>query len=150
VSRIEVTGPAVPRFSRREIAQFARTVLLMLEKLNRIEREVTEASIALVDDETMAGLNRKFRKKNKTTDVLTFPADDSYADPASKGRPLGDIVISLDQARRQAAEEKHSLATELRYLILHGVLHALGYDHETDSGEMDALEVQLRAAVGLE
>ena len=150
MTKIEVTGAAVPRFSRREIAEFARKVLLTLEKLNRIEREVTEASIALVDDETMAGLNRKFRKKNRTTDVLTFPADDSYADPTSKGRPLGDIVISLDQARRQAAEEKHSLATELRYLILHGVLHALGYDHETDSGEMNALEVEVRGAVGLE
>lgn len=150
MSRVEVTGPAVPRFSRREIAEFTREVLLALEKMNRLEREVTEASIALVDDETMAGLNRKFRRKNKTTDVLTFPADDSYADPSAKGRPLGDIVISLDQARRQAADEKHSLATELRYLILHGVLHALGYDHETDEGEMNALEVEVRRAVGLD
>jgi probable rRNA maturation factor len=56
----------------------------------------------------------------------------------------------VDQARRQAAEEKHSLATELRYLILHGVLHALGYDHEADQGEMNALEVEVRGAVGLE
>ena len=90
----------------------------------------------------MRDLNRKFRQKNKTTDVLTFPADDSYDDPARNGRPLGDIVISVDQARRQAADEKHSLATEVRYLILHGILHALGYDHETDDGEMNALEVK--------
>ena len=106
-------------------------------------------SIALVDDDAMAELNRQFRKKNKTTDVLTFPADDSYSEPSQKGRPLGDIVISLDQARRQAADEKHSLATEIRYLILHGILHALGYDHETDKGEMNALEVTVREAVGL-
>jgi probable rRNA maturation factor len=59
-------------------------------------------------------------------------------------------AISIDQARRQAAEQKHSQATEIRYLILHGILHALGYDHETDKGEMNALEVQVRAAVGLE
>ena len=150
MTRIEVTGPAIPRFSRREIAQFARTVLLTLEKTDRLPEEITEASIALVDDEVMTGLNRKFRKKNKTTDVLTFRADDSYTEPASKGRPLGDIVISVDQARRQALEEKHSLATELRYLILHGILHALGYDHETDDGTMNALEVEVRAAVGLE
>jgi len=150
VTRIEVTGPAIPRFSRREIAEFARKVLLSLEKMDRLPEEITEGTIALVDDETMAGLNRKFRKKNKTTDVLTFPADDSYTEPASKGRPLGDIVISIDQARRQAADEKHSLATELRYLILHGVLHALGYDHETDQGEMNALEVEVRSAVGLD
>ena len=148
--KVEVTGAAVPRFSRREIAQFARKVLLALEKMNKIEREITEASIALVDDEAMASLNRKFRRKNKTTDVLTFPADDSYADPSSKGRPLGDIVISIDQARRHAADEKHSLGAEIRYLIVHGVLHALGYDHETDSGEMNELEGELREAVGLE
>ena len=150
MTNIEVTGPAVPRFSRREIAEFTRRVLLALEKMDRLPEEITELSIALVDDETMTGLNRKFRKKNKTTDVLTFPADDSYNEPSAKGRPLGDIVISVDQARRQALEEKHSLATELRYLILHGVLHALGYDHETDQGEMNALEAEVRAIVGLD
>ena len=146
---IEVTGAAVPRFSRRQIAEFVRRVLLTLENLERLDEEITEISIALVDDETMTGLNRKFRHKNKTTDVLTFPADDSYNEPSATGRPLGDVVISIDQARRQAAEEKHSLPTELRYLILHGVLHALGYDHETDRGEMDALEVAVREGVGL-
>jgi probable rRNA maturation factor len=150
VTKVEVTGAAVPRFSRREMAEFARKVLLTLEKLDRLEEEITDVSIALVDDETMAGLNRKFRRKNKTTDVLTFPADDSYVEPSAKGRPLGDIVISVDQARRQAADEKHSLATEVRYLILHGILHALGYDHETDSGEMNALEVDVRGRVGLD
>ena len=151
MTNVEVTGPAVPRFTRRETAAFARTVLLALEKLDRLEQPVTELSIAFVDDETMKSLNRKFRKKNKTTDVLTFPADDSYVDPArNTGRPLGDVVISLDQARRQAAEERHSLPTELRYLILHGILHALGYDHETDKGEMNELEVEVRVVVGLE
>ena len=147
---VEVTGEAVPRFSRREIAAYTRRVLLALEKLDRLPEEISEISIALVDDETMTGLNRKFRKKGKTTDVLTFPADDSYNVTSEKGsRPIGDIVISVDQAKRQAAEEKHSLATEVRYLILHGVLHALGYDHETDKGEMNALEVEVRALVGL-
>jgi probable rRNA maturation factor len=151
VTNIEVTGAAVPRFSRREIAEFARTVLLTLEKLDKLEIEITEGSIAIVDDDAMTTLNRQFRKTDRTTDVLTFPADDSYNEPAgAKGRPLGDIVISIDQARRQAADEKHSLATEVRYLILHGILHALGYDHEADAGEMNALEVELRAAIGLE
>ena len=150
MTRIEVTGPAIPRFSRREIAEFARTVLLTLEKMDRLPEEITEGTIALVDDETMVGLNRKFRRKNKTTDVLTFPADDSYFEPGARGRPLGDIVISVDQARKQAAEERQALATEIRYLILHGILHALGYDHETDEGEMNELEVGVRGAVGLE
>ena len=146
MTNVEVTGTAVPRFSRREIAQFVRKTLIAL----RVDDDIQEVSIAIVDDEAMRNLNRKFRKKNKTTDVLTFPADDSDADPRAHGRPLGDIVISIDQARRQATEQKHSLATEVRYLILHGILHALGYDHETDNGKMNALEVEVRAKVGLE
>ena len=146
MTNVEVTGPAVPRFSRREIAEFVRRVLIAL----RVDDDIQEVSIAIVDDDAMRNLNRQFRKKNKTTDVLTFPADDSDADPNAKGRPLGDVVISIDQARRQATDQKHSLATEVRYLILHGVLHALGYDHETDDGQMNALELKVREKVGLE
>ena len=138
---IEVTGAAVPRMSRRELSNFVRKVLLTVEHLGRLEKQISEVSIALVDDDSMKSLNRKFRHRNKTTDVLTFPGDDSY---------LGDIVISLDQARRQAREERHSIATEVRYLILHGILHALGWDHETDSGEMNELEVEVRHSVWLE
>ncbi|HEX6159078.1 MAG TPA: rRNA maturation RNase YbeY, partial [Thermoanaerobaculia bacterium] len=108
MTNVEVTGVAVPRFSKREIGAFTRQVLLALEKMDKLEEEITDVSIAFVTDETMIGLNRRFRKKAKTTDVLTFPGDDRF---------LGDIVISVDQARRQAADEKHSLATEVRYLI---------------------------------
>jgi probable rRNA maturation factor len=147
---VEVTGSTVPRLTRRDVAAFVRRVLLSLERLGRLEEEIADVSVAFVDDETMKTLNRKFRHKNKTTDVLTFSADDSYVEPGKPGRPLGDIVISIDQARRQAADEKHSLATEVKYLLLHGVLHALGYDHETDRGEMNALEVGVRSSVGLE
>jgi probable rRNA maturation factor len=134
VTSVEVSG-CVPRLTRRDIATFARRVL------RAVDVEPEELSIAFVDDESMRELNRKFRRKNKTTDVLTFPGD---------GPLLGEIVISVDQARRQAADEKHSLATEVRYLILHGILHAMGYDHETDHGEMNALELKMRAAVGLD
>jgi probable rRNA maturation factor len=150
VTSIEVSG-SVPRFSRVEIGAFVRRVLLALDKIGPIDdHSVSEVSIAFVDDETMRSLNRRFRHNASTTDVLTFPADDSYGDPSKGGRPLGDIVISVDQARRQAAGEKHSLATEVRYLILHGLLHGLGYDHETDNGEMHALELEVRTSVGLE
>jgi len=145
LTNVEVTGAAVPRFSRREMAEFVRKVLIAL----RVDDNIQEVSIAIIEDEAMRTLNRQFRRKNKTTDVLTFPADDSDADPRAKGRPLGDIVISIDQARRQALDQRHSLATEVRYLILHGILHALGYDHETDSGEMNALELKTREKVGL-
>ncbi len=149
MTKVEVTGPAVPRFSRREIGEFTRKVLLSLSRMERLPHEVSEISVAIVDDDAMRELNKRFRAKDKTTDVLTFPADDSYGDPTEHGRPLGDIVICVDQARRQAADEKHSLATEVRYLLLHGVLHALGYDHETDGGEMNSLEVELRALLSL-
>ena len=130
---IEVTG-TVPRFSQREISAFARKVLHTLDALDRSQ----EISIAFVDDAAMKDLNRKFRHKNKTTDVLTFPSEDGF-----------EIVISVDQARRQAATEKHSLATEVRYLLLHGILHGLGHDHETDHGEMNRLELKTREKVGL-
>jgi len=142
---IDISG-SVPRFPKREIAAFARKVLVEADALVRLAARQrgsqVDLAIAFVNDAAMRNLNRKFRRKNKTTDVLTFPGDD----PSH----LGDIVISLDQARRQAREERHSLATEVRYLVLHGILHALGYDHETDNGEMNALELSLRAKVGLD
>ena len=131
---VEISG-SVPRLTRRAISTFARRVL------RAVDIEPDELSIAFVDDAAMRALNRKFRRKNKTTDVLTVPGD---------GPLLGEIVISIDQARRQAADEKHSLATEVRYLILHGILHAMGCDHETDNGEMNALELKVRAKVGLD
>lgn len=149
MTRVEVSG-SVPRLPQRDIATFVRRVILELDRLSAVEEEISEVSVAFVEDAAMKTLNRRFRGKNRTTDVLTFPADQSYADPAQGGRPLGDIVISTDQARRQAAEQGHSLATEVRYLLLHGVLHALGYDHESDRGEMNALELQARAKVGLD
>jgi probable rRNA maturation factor len=133
LTQVEVSGTA-PRISHREITTFTRKVLHALDRLD----DMQEISIALVDDAKMRNLNRKFRRKNKTTDVLTFPGEQSC-----------EIVISVPQARRQAARERHSIATELRYLILHGVLHGLGYDHETDNGEMNALELKTRDAVGL-
>jgi probable rRNA maturation factor len=129
---VDVTGPAVPRLSRAAIALFVQRVLRAARATG-----IEEMSIAFVSDWTMRRLNRQYRQRNKTTDVLTFPGE----------RP--DIVVSLDQARRQAAAEKHALATEVRYLVLHGVLHALGYDHETDHGEMNALEMRVRGRVGL-
>ncbi len=132
-----MTGSAVPRLTRREVAAFVRKVLLAVRK----DEEISDVSIAFVDDETMKKLNRRFRQKNRTTDVLTFPGDCSF---------LGDIVISVEQAKRQAANEGHSVATEVRYLLLHGILHALGYDHETDNSEMNALELKVRRKVGLE
>ena len=96
--------------------------------------------IAFVSDRKMRELNGTFRGKNLTTDVLSFPFEADEFDQDM----LGDIAISLEQAARQAKENNLTFLTEIKQLILHGILHLCGYDHETDNGEMNSLEVQLR------
>src|SRR5690606_41338213 len=92
-------------------------------------------------------LNSTFRGKDSTTDVLSFPFEKEAFEPDTNN--LGDIVISAEQAERQAAENGLTLEDEIKQLILHGVLHLCGYDHETDSGEMNARELELRDKLGI-
>lgn len=99
-------------------------------------------SVVFVSDRRMKQLNELFRGKDATTDVLSFPHEPDEFDPDKNN--LGDIVISAEQAERQAAECGLDLDTEIQQLILHGLLHLCGYDHETDDGEMDARELVLR------
>ena len=94
-------------------------------------------------DARLQQLNTDFRKKRKTTDVLSFPAGE-YA-----GKAAGDLASSVETAARQAAEHGHTLQEELRILILHGVLHLAGFDHEQDAGEMREREGELRAKLRL-
>jgi probable rRNA maturation factor len=111
--------------------------------LKALERSQAELSIALVGDKEMRPLNAKYRKKNKTTDVLSFSAD-SLA--TAKRVLLGDVIISVEQARRQAKERTHSLKREMVILLIHGILHLLGYDHERSRRQakiMADLEVKL-------
>jgi probable rRNA maturation factor len=100
-----------------------------------------ELSIALVDDATIRELNRTYRHKDKPTDVLAFPMDD---------RVLGDVIISIDTARRQAKQRRRPLLDELTMLLGHGLLHLLGYDHRTDAEErqMTSQTRALEAAAG--
>lgn len=104
--------------------------------------------VLLSDDRELRRLNRQFRAKNKATDVLSFPAPVEVAD-----QHAGDLAISLETAARQAAEHGLTLRDEVRILLLHGVLHLAGFDHEIDDGEMAgheaALRKQLRLPVGL-
>lgn len=119
------------------------------------------ATLRVLSDRRMRELNRRFRGTDAATDVLAFPAESGDGDGA--GRPvaaaggvgvgeepyLGDLAVSAETAGRQAAERGETLDRELRVLALHGYLHLLGYDHETDRGEMDRLERLLRRRHGL-
>lgn len=100
--------------------------------------------VLLTDDRTLRRLNRQFRGKNKATDVLSFPAPAELAE-----HHAGDLAISLETAARQAAEFGLSLRDEVRTLLLHGVLHLAGFDHEVDEGEMAAREAELRRRLRL-
>jgi len=132
-----------------------------------------EVTVALVSDSRMRTLNRSFRGKDYATDVLSFPTEDGgrARDRGKSGGGsaervprrtvktapalgtevgyLGDIVIATGVAHRQADDARHSVATELRVLALHGLLHLLGYDHERDAGEMARAEARLRKKAGL-
>lgn len=105
-------------------------------------------SVAFVSDRRMTELNNFFRGKDSTTDVLSFPYEsDSVNAITPEGAThtfLGDIVISTEQAQEQAEENGLTLENEIKQLILHGVLHLCGYDHERDNGEMNARELELR------
>jgi probable rRNA maturation factor len=99
-------------------------------------------TVAIVSDARVRALNRQYRRKDEATDVLSFPSGEHGY--------LGDVVIAAGVAARQAREAGHALATELRVLALHGLLHLLGYDHERDDGRMARLERRLRRRGGLE
>ena len=115
--------------------------------LNRARQAVGlegDVEVLLTSDAELKRLNRAFRGKNKTTDVLSFPTPAEIAHEHA-----GDLAISLDTAARQAATFGHTLRDEVRILLLHGLLHLSGEDHETDSGEMAARETELRRELRL-
>ncbi len=114
---------------------------LALTALRRLGYKTGEIGVLLCDDASIQALNRRFRAKDRPTDVLSFPA--GFATP--DGPPyIGDVAISIETASRQAESAGHALVRELEVLLLHALVHLAGHDHETDSGEMDALEARLR------
>jgi probable rRNA maturation factor len=104
-------------------------------------------SICLTGDDEIRALNRSHRALDEVTDVLSFPVDERDVLPEGMERELGDVVISLAQARRQAIDEGVSDLEELTNLIVHGVLHLAGFDHETDAGEMFERQDRLVMAI---
>ncbi len=137
-------APASPEIPSRQVKKIAER---MLEELHI---ETAELSILLTDDPTIRQLNREHRQKDSPTDVLAFPLMDMDDEQLNTldGGALGDIVISLDRALMQAEARGLSLTDEVRTLLAHGLLHLLGYDHETDEeeAEMNRLTDKLLAA----
>lgn len=123
--------------SRQTLARFLREAQARV----KLRGQVT---VLLTSNTVIRRLNRQFRGKNKSTDVLSFPAD-----APGPLRIAGDLAISIPTARRQAAAQGHGLSAEIKVLILHGLLHLAGFDHETDDGEMARREQKLRAKLGL-
>ncbi|QHN04835.1 rRNA maturation RNase YbeY [Granulicella sp. WH15] len=125
--------PELPTLSKSALSRF----------LNRARKAVGlegEVEVLLTSDAELKRLNKSFRGKNKATDVLSFPTP-----PEIAAQHAGDLAVSLETAARQAAQYGHSLADELKILLLHGLLHLDGEDHETDSGEMAEREAELRS-----
>lgn len=152
------------KIDAKAFAPFAEELAAAVE-----ETDGGEFAVAFVSDKRMTELNKFFRGKDSTTDVLSFPhiEDEFLSEPGaiatgfpnadedigrvagSDVRFLGDIVISVEQAQKQAAENGLSLEAEIKQLMLHGILHLCGYDHETDDGEMNARELELRDKLGI-
>lgn len=136
-----VTFRRVPStLTRRAIEKFARKLQTEVAGGRAFECLIT-------GDAELRRLNQKFRSKDHTTDVLSFPAPGPW--PPAPGPLLGSIAISLGRARAQAREFGHAIEDEIRILMLHGVLHLLGHDHESDNGRMARAERCWRARLGL-
>ena len=116
--------------------------------LKVVPAEGAGATVAFVSDRAMRALNSRWRGKRGTTDVLSFPSGQEEFEKG-EGASLGDVVVSVEQAARQADQHGLGLETEVAQLILHGLLHLCGYDHERDGGEMNALELRLRRRLGI-
>ncbi|NYF88591.1 rRNA maturation RNase YbeY [Tunturiibacter empetritectus] len=134
---IEPTAGLEATLSRSGLTSFLKRARLAVGLRGEVE-------VLLADDATLRRLNRSFRGKNKPTDVLSFPTPAEILNAHA-----GDLAISLETAARQAATYGHSLCDEVKILLLHGLLHLSGLDHETDNGEMAAREATLRCKLKL-
>jgi probable rRNA maturation factor len=134
-----------------QIAAFDRFLSRVCKELKIRDSQVT---VCFVDSKLITALNRRFRGKAKPTDVLSFPMDGNrkgghFAAVDRGNKNLGEIAIAPVVARQNAKRFRRTLDAELRILVLHGVLHLKGYDHEADNGEMERIELRLRRRFGL-
>jgi probable rRNA maturation factor len=136
--------PAQPAVLRSHRLPSSRTLSRFLVEAHAAVRLRGQVNVLLTTDAALRRLNRKFRGKNKATDVLSFPAEFSGPEKIA-----GDLAISVPTALRQAVERGHALSVEIKVLILHGLLHLSGFDHEADTGQMARRERLLRARLRL-
>lgn len=134
----------LPVTDRNRRLPSARTLTRFLRAAQAAVRLRGEVSVLLTTDQAIRRLNRQFRRVNKPTDVLSFPGSQAAA-----GEVAGDLAISVPTALRQARAQGHPLAVEIKVLILHGLLHLAGFDHEADNGRMARRERLLRGRLGL-
>ena len=140
--RVHANGQsAIPR---KERVPSARTLARFLREAQTAVRLRGQVTVLLTSEAGIRKLNRHFRGIDKATDVLSFPAAGPVAFQVA-----GDLAISVATARRQAVEQGHALGTEIKVLMLHGLLHLAGYDHEADGGRMARRERLLRGQLGL-
>ncbi len=127
------------------------TLTVDLEALEKIARILSDKEIELIitDDQTIQQLNAEHRGKDNTTDVLSFPLETPFVEQSVFTVPLGSIVIAESFVKEKATLFGHSLQDELSLLFIHGMLHLLGFDHESDEGEMRAREEELILQLGL-
>jgi probable rRNA maturation factor len=143
VSKIEVVNrQRLCKINAKQWREFSEKALQAIGGDNR------SATIVFVGDEAIKKLNRQFRGKNYATDVLSFPSQAEAFEVEHRSQ-LGEVVISVHRAMAQAKEHGLPFSCEVKQLILHGLLHLCGYDHETDRGEMDRLELKLRKQLGI-
>ncbi|PGH54935.1 rRNA maturation RNase YbeY [Azospirillum palustre] len=130
-----------------------RAALAALAAAYDDEEGPAELSVVLADDELVHRLNREYRGKDKPTNVLSFALTEAEEPEAQEGVPvmLGDVILAYETVAREAAEQRKSFNDHMTHLVMHGVLHLLGYDHETDdeAEEMEALETRLLATLGI-
>ena len=127
---------------RIQVSSLSRFLLRLSLRLRISDKECV---VLLTNDRTIRRLNQRFRNKDKATDVLSFPGSVSPDEGLSfENDYLGDIIISVERAQRQALAKRHNLERELRILVIHGMLHLLGHDHEIDRGQMRRKELRLQ------
>jgi len=138
-----MNGPVILNRQRRHQVSVSRLRQFVNLLSRRLHVDSHSFAIVLVSDQAIRRMNRDFRNQDKPTDVLSFPTGPE--DPPHLDNPgLGDMIISVETARRQAFARHHSLQRELCVLVIHGLLHLLGYDHEVDRGEMHRKELKLQ------